>query len=121
MGRRTIQALVINSSNFNRFNVERIKQTKKRINNKERGKIEKRKQRSKLQFRSAANIVIAKRRSRKKQKEKQENYSIQQKLFQKEQEIELQIEQPILNHLLYQLARTMIKKKEIKDRSSEFH
>ena len=42
MGRRTIQALVINSSNFNRFNVERIKQTKKRTNNKERGKIEKR-------------------------------------------------------------------------------
>jgi len=42
MGRRTIQALVINSSNFNRFNVGRIKQTKKRTNNKERGKIEKR-------------------------------------------------------------------------------
>ena len=29
MGRITIQALVINSSNFNRFNVERIKPTKR--------------------------------------------------------------------------------------------
>ena len=42
MGRRRIQALVINSSNFNRFNVERIKQTKKRRNNKKRKKREKR-------------------------------------------------------------------------------
>ena len=42
MGRRTIQALVINSSNFNRVNEERIKQTKRRKNIKERGQIEKR-------------------------------------------------------------------------------
>jgi ribosomal protein RSM22 (predicted rRNA methylase) len=35
MGTSKIQALVINSSNFNRLNVERIKQTKKIPNNKE--------------------------------------------------------------------------------------
>ncbi len=46
MGTRLFQALVINSSNFNRFNVERIKRTKKipkpkemRVNERENNKI----------------------------------------------------------------------------------
>ena len=42
MGRITIQAFVINSSNRHLFKEERIKQTKKRKNNKERAIIEKR-------------------------------------------------------------------------------